>query len=183
MARVAIPQQENLVLRSESMSNATWIKGTGVTVTDGTPDVADPLGGNTASKVVYDGSGAVGSFILAQTVLGGAVLPASRFFSAGVWIRLAAGTKTIRSTLNADLTYANWNLTAAWQKFTTRNGCLAGLAVQFTFYRTVADALALTFYAWHPQVAAANRLGPYALTVATAVIGPVRNAISGDVNT
>jgi len=65
----ALPQivfAQNLLLQSESLSNASWTKGTGCTATDATSDFADPNGGNTAMKLVYDGSGSVGGTRFSQ---------------------------------------------------------------------------------------------------------------------
>ncbi len=82
---------ENLALQSEDMSSASWTKPASSTATANTSDVTDPLGGNTASKIVYDGSGAVNSNRISN-VPSGTGLSSTQQYVGSVWMRVSAGT-------------------------------------------------------------------------------------------
>jgi hypothetical protein len=51
-ARPALRNRYNLLTFSEQFENAAWDKSTGATVSQNTADTTDPLGGNTADKIV-----------------------------------------------------------------------------------------------------------------------------------
>lgn len=180
MARVSIPQAENDCLQSEAMATAPWGAGTGVVLSNNTSDVIDPLGGNTATKLVYDGSGVAGSFMLIQQV--SALSTGSEPNAVGLWIRLASGAANVRLTDNASLTFGTIVATTAWMMFSLAAVSAGPFAVQLALYRDPADNVARTWYVALAQAAVGkNSLGAYAKTTVSPVVGPIRNAVSGRV--
>lgn len=141
---------ENLYEFTKTLENAYWQKWPGTTVDDATTDVADPDGGYSATKVVYDGSGVPGDHRLrpARAVV---TTPASgRQFRTSYWLRSETGTIPLRITTDfgdsKDIT-----VTTSWQIFsvlTTSNG---------TDFKPVIVRHAagendpFTCYAWHPM--------------------------------
>jgi hypothetical protein len=88
------PARTNLALRSAEFDNATWTKigsGDAPTVTANTEDVTDPLGTNTAERVVFPATAGASAYaLLRQTIAVTAVA-----HTAGVWMRTASGAATI----------------------------------------------------------------------------------------
>lgn len=84
----------SLILRSEAFDNASWSKvGVGAAapvVTADTTDVTDPLGGNTAEKVVYPAVASPNASVLQQ-----AYTATAAAYSDSVWARTLNGTATI----------------------------------------------------------------------------------------
>lgn len=169
----------NVCLRSEEFATAPWGLNTGVTAANNTTDVLDPLGGVAASKLVYDGSGTAGGFLVLQ-----ATATAAAPFqpnAIGVWMRAPAGQSIdVRISENASAGFSAFTLTEAWQFITRTATEVVGAAVHVAIYRAVADNAARTYYAWGGQASprGTNRLATYAKTTAAAVLGPVRNAVA-----
>jgi hypothetical protein len=171
--RGAAAQSQNLLRWSEDFSNGVWSPQTGVTVVANSPDVPDPNGGSTASKVAYDGSGAVGSFRIFQSIAGIGVPGSS--YTASVWLRTLSGTATIRLSNNNDV--STIVVTSTWQRFSlTTKSWPNFAALQLLLYSPAADNTPFTVYGWGAQIAEANWSGPYARTTASAVnTGAIRS--------
>lgn len=138
-----------------------WSKTTGVTVTDNTGDVTDPQGGTTAAKIVYDGSGASGSY---RVYANSAFAPvAGGPFTVSVWLRTASGTASLRLANNQSL--GSIVVTTTWQRFSlTLTWPSASVSQQFLFYSANADNTPFTVYAWEGQSEQANVAGDSATT-------------------
>jgi hypothetical protein len=155
---------QNLATWSEAFQNAAWIKNTGVTCFDATTDVTDPLGGHTGSKVVYDGTGTVNTFNLANNV--GTSRYKNELGNIGIWIRCLSGSFTLRLSENWSGALQTITVTSSWGFYSFSNPALADvITLQFAIYKGASDNAARTFYVWHPQVSrTAGYLGPYKKT-------------------
>jgi hypothetical protein len=178
-ARTVPAIAQNLVLWSEDLSNAAWTKTTGVTATANTADVPDPNGGATASKLIYDGSGAAGSFRIFQTAVSPGLLGAT--YQTSVWLRTLSGTATLRLTDNQ--TTQTITVTSTWQRFSVSSVWAGVTAVQLLLYSAAADNTPFTVYAWSEQVQEANWLGPYVKTTSAQSGGPIRSMPQTQQNT
>ncbi len=166
-------QAQNLILQSSDQSNASWTKGTGVTATGNTSDVTDPNGGNTACKLVYDGSSDTAHSRLAQTNAN-FIGPFSSL-TTGLWLRVSSGT---RSMLFYDGTNfsTSFTVTTSWQLITFTEPVTAGSNIRIWLYDNANTGF--TIYTAFAQMALANRLGPYVATTSTVVnMGGIRNAV------
>lgn len=170
--RSVIPQVQNFCLRSEDLANATWSKNTGVTGVTNTTDVTDPLGGSTASKMSYDGSGAAGAFrFFQQPVLS---VPPYKTYTSSCWVRTLSGTKTFRLDINLNppgvsniitvVATNEWTRVAA-TGFNTTTISNAQLAI----YDALGSNSSFDLYFWGFQTAQTNWAGAYVRTDGVAV--------------
>ncbi len=174
--RFTIPQRQNLLLWSEDFGNAAWFKNVGVSVISNTLEVTDPNGGNTASRVRYDGSGVVDDIRFYQ--VGGTTTGPGEWSCISVWLRVLAGTHTIALVDNASLgSSAPFVLNTTWTRYTYAAQSAGSPYAQLLAVtdRSGTNA-AFTFYAWGGQLVRANWPGNYVQTAAAAVnSGPIRN--------
>jgi hypothetical protein len=173
--RIIIPDRQNYVLQSENFNTSPWGLGTGITITENSSDVTDPLGGNTASKMVYTGGGSDAATRLNQSL--SANLPTGSLkdgvFALALWFRLATGTGTLplRLTDNnghnlfftATDTWGTvpWSFIAAARTDNTS-------AFIYNLTGVAGSNGAFTAYLWGAQVCR-NRLSPYVKTTSSAV--------------
>lgn len=177
MPRAAIVTQQNLYKQSQAFSNAAWTKNTGVTATDNTSDVTDPLGINTASKIVYDGSGTVNTVKLQQAGVGPTIEIGTQN-TMSIWARTLSGTATIRLGDNGTQS-GPMTVTSTWQQFTYSPIATIRHGLIFNTYQASADNSPFTIYVWQAQGVLANWAGPYTLTTGAVVnTGPIRNAVA-----
>jgi hypothetical protein len=166
---VSTPRYENRCLQSEAMATAPWVAGTGVSRTNNSGDVVDPKGGNTATKLVYDGSGGQGGFFLAQTI---ATVAIGEQLASGLWVRTANGTVTLRTTSNVGLEFVSKVVGTTWAFLETDAVAAVGGAWQATLYRDLNENAPRTLYVAFAQAAKRASVGNYVKTAASAVIGP-----------
>lgn len=178
MARVALPQACNLLLQSEAMATSPWTIGAHTTATNNTTDVTDPLGGNTATKLVYDGTGSAGGQLFLQSL--GSV-PAGTLMANGFWVCLATGSTTLLLTTNAGLDSTSVAIDTTWRFVETDAVApTAGAWIPLTF-RGTGDNAARTYYvafALAQKVRKLNRVA-YVKTTTSAVSAGVRGLASG----
>lgn len=148
----------NALLQSNTMGNASWTKGTGVTATSASADVTDPLGTTTANKIVYDTTGVADGARMFQACT---VTIGGHWY---VWLRTAAGTATVRIGTNAEFGTV-CAVTTTWTAFKF-NPTVAATGVYL--YGASGDDSAFTIYAWHAQVGLSTEAGTYAETTTTA---------------
>jgi hypothetical protein len=137
----------NLLTFSEQFDNAIWSKTTGVTVTPNV--ITDPLGGQTADRIVYDGSGTSGNFRIFQALVGASTVGARRTFS--IWLRCESGTVSVRIASNSGFAFLTCNLTTAWQRFQLTT-VADGSVDQVFIYSPAATNTAFTIDAWGAQL-------------------------------
>ena len=94
----------NSLTFSEDFSNTVWTKGAGTSVTGG---FTDPLGGNTAYKASYNGTG-TGPYIFDDAN--------NTTNMRSIWARTVSGTGQIHLTSHSDNSNSLFNLTTVWQR-------------------------------------------------------------------
>lgn len=150
MSRAALVSGMNLLFASEDCTDAKWSKNTGIVATANTPDVTDPVTGlNTASKLVYDGSGVATAFRLAQNITsaGGGSGTQGRVYTAACYLRLASGSRRMGIGNNA-VSPVYQTITTSWQKVIV-SGVNPSQALQFVLFIYDDDGgtnSAFTFY-------------------------------------
>ncbi|MGB7603675.1 MAG: hypothetical protein WBM24_25480, partial [Candidatus Sulfotelmatobacter sp.] len=128
---------QNFVENSNELTGGGWY-AYNTTVTADTTDVTDPLGGNTANKVVMSGAG---SYLINNSSY--TPVP-STSYNACAWLRTASGTVTAVSegVQNAG---AGITITPAWQLICT-TGISPTYAITGSYYMSATAAA--TFYIW-----------------------------------
>lgn len=162
--RVAIPQQQNILLWSEDFSNGAWTKNTGATVAANTTDVPDPLGGSTASKLHYDGSGVLDDFRIYQQ--DGATQGAGEWCCISVWMRVLSGSRTMLLGDNASLAFSPpLTVDTTWRRFSYAAPSGGGPFTQLlAIYDHSGTNAPFDIYLWGGQLVRSNWPGPYVRT-------------------
>ncbi len=101
----------NYVQYSNDLTQAAWTKTLGVTATFGFPF---PNQGNTATRVVYDGSGAAGDFRIYTT---GPYVPNPGPWTNSLWMR-SSSPATVVLRDNFGTAGVTCNVNSTWQRFT-----------------------------------------------------------------
>lgn len=168
--RATLIKSQNLIAQSNNPGVSPWIQNTGTTVSINTSDLTDPLGGNTASKIIYDGSGALNSYKIAQALGVIAYHP----HTASFWARVLSGTHNMN--FGDNITFTNFAINSTWQKFTVSSSAPNSANLTFSVYDNSGTNAAFNFYIWHPQMVYANWAGVDTVTEASAInTGNMRN--------
>lgn len=163
----------NLVLQSEDLSNASWTKGTGITATANTSDVTDPLGTNTASKLVYDGSGGAGGIRLQQASVSTTNNAIGIPTSMGVWLRVSSGTRSMIINGNSTPASSAFTVSTTWQLFIVQLTTNVVANLFFNLLDGVGLNTGFTVYVWGVQVNKGLYLSKYVKTTTAAINGTV----------
>lgn len=163
----------NLVLQSEDLSNASWTKGTGITATANTSDVTDPLGTNTASKLVYDGSGGAGGIRLQQASVSTTNNAIGTPTSMGVWLRVSSGTRSMIINGNSTPASSAFTVSTTWQLFIVQLTTNVVANLFFNLLDGVGLNTGFTVYVWGVQVNKGLYLSKYVKTTTAAINGAV----------
>jgi hypothetical protein len=161
--------RQNYLQYSDQFDNAIWTKNTGVSVSADTLDVTDPLGGNTAGKLVYDGSGILNDYRLAQT----SVLRTRQGFAASLYIRTLSGGRAMR--IGNNVTATDIVVTDRWQRFSSiaPDAAPAAVFMQCMLYNQTGNNTGWTLYLWGGQLNVAN----YAPVYCRTTLYPMKRAI------
>lgn len=175
-ARPTVPAF-NYLSYSDDVSNAAWIKGTGVTAVANA--AVAPDGTVTASRVTYDGSGSAGGWRFYQNAAG-LTFPRGLLFTHSAWLRADAPLSLRMGTNNGE--NVTWNITTAWQRFVypgTHPGDGYG-ALSFQLVDLGANTM-FTLYLWGATVENGTAASPrIATTSAPASLSPVFWPAGGD---
>ena len=176
---INIAQVTNLCLWSEDQSNAAWTKGVGVVATVNTLDVLDPIGGNAATKLAYDGSAGAGTYKLVNNTLNPARMKGD-IGSTGIWARVASGTRSVIFQDNYGAVNGNYILTTSWQflQLTSAPSTLTSNTLLVSIYDAAGVNGAHTLYTWGGQANYGPRLSPYVKTT-SAKIGSSESSVPG----
>jgi hypothetical protein len=149
----------NLVLQSNTFSNASWVKQ-GATVTAGQ---TDPNGGTTASKIDL---AAGGNNYIGQFSLGSGIKTNSVFLRADSAVEISFNNGQAANAIT---------LTTSWVRYTITQTGTAGAGIGFDNYQGVAvPQLAVSFYAFESQNETGDIATDYIATTTAAVsVGPV----------
>ena len=149
-----------------------WFNAGLTSITNNTTDVTDPLGTNTATKIVSAGSPSVAQgFTLTPLV-----------YTFSIYLRTLSGTVSTRI-----LTYLGVspytaigsntvNVTNTWQRFTFTTSAPPSAT---TYYFQIDNFGANTIYAWGPQGEIGSVVNTYIPTTTTAVYGTPSLSFSG----
>ena len=162
----------NILLRSEALATSPWFNGGLTSITNNTSDVTDPLGGNTATKIV----GLSSPFVQQQFTSNTSV------YTFSIYLRTSSGTVSTRI-----LTYlvaspftiigtSTVNVTSSWQRFTFTTTAPAS-STTYSFY--IDGFGANTIYAWGAQGETGSTANTYIPTTTTAVYGTPTLSFSG----
>ncbi len=157
---------ENYLRRSEEFDHADWTK-TELTVGADTVDLLDPLGGNTAEKMIPDlastNAGIFQNITTPPEIIG-------RTFVGSIWLRTLSGTANIRIRLNKNainnaMEIKDIVVAATWERFflsgvAPSDATLAGLMIGGDAKWIEADG---NIYAWGGMLGY-DVLGPYVKT-------------------
>jgi hypothetical protein len=139
-SRPVLRARYNLLTYSEDFSNVLWVK---FSCTASAMNIADPIGGNTASTVTSTAAPAY--FYYNSGILSPTTPTISR-----VWLRRRTGTGIVGLRNNANTgTYTTLTLTSSWQLFSVV--CTTGVfnANRFVInLETAGDAIDV----WHPDL-------------------------------
>lgn len=154
--------RQGLVQWSEDFSKAAWTKTTGVVCAGASADVPSPDGVAEVSKIVYDGSGASGSFRVFQTAA--SALAAGDEFFHQLWMRTASGSVTLRLAGNGLAAATVATIDTTWRLVSLADTYAAGGAAQLLIYSAASNNAAFTVYATKAQVTQGNRIADYIKT-------------------
>ena len=145
-ARPTLSARVNLLTYTEDFSNVFWTK---FNCTASAMNVADPIGGNTASTITAIAGPAYFYYDA------GTSSPANGIVTtATIWARRRTGTGVVGLRNNAATgTYDTLTLTSSWQLYSV--SCTAGAANQNRFViniQTTGDAIDI----WHPDLRVTN---------------------------
>jgi len=163
----------NLVLRSQAWATSPWFN-TGLTsITNNTSDVTDPLGGNTATKIVATGS---------SSALGQSITLATTTQTASVYLRTLSGTATcdllvyLSAAPFTNIGALSVTITSSWQRFTFTTTAPSSSA---SYNFQLNNISASTIYGWGAQLEIGSTLRDYVATTTTAVYGTPTLSFSG----
>lgn len=145
-SRPLLSARVNLLTSTEDFSHAAWVKST---CTASAMNVADPIGGNTASTI----TATLGVAYFYYDA--GTSSPANGIVTtATIWARRRTGTGVVGLRNNAATgTYDTLTLTSSWQLYSV--SCTAGATNQNRFViniQTTGDAIDI----WHPDLRVSN---------------------------
>ena len=162
----------NLILRSQAWATSPWFN-TGLTsITNNTSDVTDPLGGNTATKIVATGS---------SSAVGQSITLATTTQTASVYLRTLSGTATcdlivyLGASPFTNIGTLNVTVTSSWQRFSV----VTSTATAASYNLQVNNISASTIYGWGAQLEIGSTLRDYVATTTTAVYGTPTLSFSG----
>jgi hypothetical protein len=162
----------NLVLRSQAWATSPWFN-TGLTsITNDTSDVTDPLGGNTATKIVATGT---------SSAVGQPVTLVASPQTASVYLRTLSGTATCQlivylgSSPFTNIGTLNVTVTSSWQRFSV----VTSTATAASYNLQINNISASTIYGWGAQLEIGSTLRDYVATTTTAVYGTPTLSFSG----
>lgn len=165
---------QNLVSHSQNFSDASWIKTTGVTLTDNTADTTDPMGGNTATKFVYDGSGSINVVRFQQGTA--TTWNAGVVHTMSLWLKALSGSPQVYLQDN-NATGPLATLTTTWTQYIFTSSFSIQALFNWNFFNITNNAM--TLYIWQAQGVIANWTGPYTLTTTSALNnGNIRSIIA-----
>lgn len=164
----------NLILASEDQSSLLWTRNTGVTGFANTSDTTDPAGGNTASKIIYDGSDVNnGSVKLNQTNSSPSGRTGARYIY-GIWLKLSSGSRVFRLFDNYSQTYQSITVNTTWKFFSlvSQPSTTQLSTLVFSVYDGLGTAATpFTLYTWRAQMNKGAILSEYIKTTSS-TIGP-----------
>jgi hypothetical protein len=162
----------NLLLRSQAWATSPWFNAGLTSIANNTTDVTDPLGGNTATKIVATGSG--------SAVLQAVTLVASPQ-TASVYLRTLSGTATcdlivyLGSAPFTNIGTTSVTITSSWQRFSVVTSTATAASYNFQLNNISAS----TIYGWGAQVEIGSTLRDYVATTTTAIYGTPTLTLSG----
>lgn len=169
------PTTQNLLTYSEDVSQAAWVKNTGVSATL-TNEVSGPFPGDQVSKIVYNGSSAGSSYRFVQAT---GIVPATPVAkTAVIWLRTLSGLVNLDLYINT-FQFKRITITGSWQKFVftdvTATTPISQLIMQF--YDSGANP-SFTIYATRAQLSLTGTEQPYVKTTSSPVnTGNPRNTL------
>jgi hypothetical protein len=162
----------NLILRSEALATSPWFNSGLTSITNNTTDVTDPLGGNTATKIV----GLSSPFVQQQNTINSFV------YTFSIYLRTLSGTVSTRiitylaASPFTTIGTTTVSVTSSWQRFTFTTTAPPSAAN----YAFMIDGFgANTIYAWGVQVEFGSTANTYIPTTTTAVYGTPTLSFSG----
>lgn len=156
----------NLLTYTNALNNAVWQGYCGPTsnITFNTTDITDPIGTNTAIKVVR-GSNVVCNSTEAWGLLYSPASPiiiSGGTYTTSFYARGLSGGETLDYGLNDTNFYFNQSLTTNWTRYSVTWTNITGTDRGFQFRNTTGNC---TYYMWGPQTVSGSNAGPYATSV------------------
>ena len=142
------------------------------TFTANTGDVTDPLGTNTALKLVTAASGSTCGSPTASGILQAASgLTAGGTYTTSMYARGASGGEVLNFSMENNNPCVNnsWVLTTAWQRVTCTTTNYNGSGNNFQIY--LRNQPSTTIYLWGAQLQAGNASGTYIHTTSAQITG------------
>jgi hypothetical protein len=162
----------NLVLRSQAWATSPWFNGGLTSITNNTSDVTDPLGGNTATKIVATGS---------SSAVGQPLTLIASPQTASVYLRTLSGTATcdlivyLGASPFTNIGTVSVTITSSWQRFSV----VTSTATAASYNIQLNNISASTIYGWGAQLEIGSTLNTYIPTTTTAVYGTPTLSFSG----
>jgi len=163
---------QNLVLRSQAWATSPWFNGGLTSITNNTSDVTDPLGGNTATKIVAIGT---------NSAVGQPLTLIASPQTASVYLRTLSGTATcdlivyLGAAPFTNIGTVSVTVTSAWQRFSV----VTSTATAASYNIQINNISASTIYGWGAQVEIGSTLNTYIPTTTAAVYGTPTLSFSG----
>jgi hypothetical protein len=162
----------NLILRSEALATSPWLNSGLTSITNNTTDVTDPLGGNTATKIVGSSSPTVFQLFTLNPIV----------YTFSIYLRTFSGTVSTRiitylaaspfTTIGSNTV----TVTNTWQRFTFTTSAPPSAA---SYGFQIDNFGANTIYAWGAQGEVGSTANTYIPTTTTAVYGTPTLSFSG----
>jgi len=140
---------QNLLVRSEELDHASWVKSASTTVP--ATNLTAPDGSTTAESITFGGAG-LDTIQQASTTAAG-----STQFTGSVWLKVASGTLTVRIGVIDQAgspagTYANADLDTTWQRFQVTHTFAGGTGNAVLILDDNTNASSQTIHAWGAQL-------------------------------